>query len=133
MKGVDQGDTGAEGKYERQDINLRVVSVFLGGVVLTIVAVFLVASWMFDDFAAGLSRQDTALSPLAEQQVPPGPLLKVTPRADLRAFRRREDTILQSYGWIDRKAGIVRIPIDQAMKLLAERGLPVPARKANTS
>jgi hypothetical protein len=34
---------------------------------------------------------------------------------------------LSSYGWVDREAGIVRIPIDRAMDLLAERGLPARA------
>lgn len=54
----------------------------------------------------------------------PAPPLAVTPRDDLRAFRREEDTALNSYGWVDRGAGIVRIPIDRAMDLVVRRGLP---------
>jgi hypothetical protein len=42
----------------------------------------------------------------------------------MQEMRRSENTRLQSYGWIDQAAGIARIPIDQAMELLATRGLP---------
>ena len=39
-------------------------------------------------------------------------------------IRAAEDQILNSYGWVDRSKGIVRIPIDRAIDLLAKRGLP---------
>jgi hypothetical protein len=37
--------------------------------------------------------------------------------------------MLSSYGWLDRNAGVVRIPIDRAMKMTVERGLPVRQEK----
>lgn len=47
--------------------------------------------------------------------------------ADLHA---REDILLDHYTWIDQSKGTVRIPIDRAMELIAQRGLPVaPASK----
>jgi hypothetical protein len=54
----------------------------------------------------------------------PEPRLEVTPAADLQKSRGTDETELNSYGWIDRAAGIVRIPIDRAMELIAQRGLP---------
>ena len=42
--------------------------------------------------------------------------------ADLHA---REELLLNNYTWADQKAGKVRIPIERAMELIAERGLPV--------
>jgi hypothetical protein len=54
----------------------------------------------------------------------PEPRLQVSPSLDLETFRAREDQQLQTYGWVDRKAGIVRIPINEAMDLVARRGLP---------
>jgi hypothetical protein len=42
--------------------------------------------------------------------------------ADLHA---REDLLLSNYSWVDQSKGTVRIPIDQAMELIAQRGLPV--------
>jgi hypothetical protein len=59
--------------------------------------------------------------------VPPEPRLQEHPREDLSELRAREDEILSSYGWVDRNAGVVRIPIDAAMKLTLERGLPARA------
>ena len=42
--------------------------------------------------------------------------------ADLHA---REDLLLENYTWVDESKGTVRIPIERAMELLAQRGLPV--------
>jgi hypothetical protein len=42
--------------------------------------------------------------------------------ADLHA---REDLLLDNYSWVDRSKGTVRIPIERAMELIAQRGLPV--------
>ena len=55
----------------------------------------------------------------------PLPHEQVSPRMDLQAFRAQEEAELNSYGWIDRKAGIVRIPIDQAIALISRQGLAV--------
>ena len=56
--------------------------------------------------------------------MPPEPRLQIHPREDLQDLRASEDAILNSYGWVDKNAGIVRIPIDEAMKLILQRGLP---------
>jgi hypothetical protein len=53
---------------------------------------------------------------------PPGPILEIDSERDLAAFRQREDAQLHSYGWIDRSAGTVHIPIERAMDLMAEDG-----------
>jgi hypothetical protein len=42
--------------------------------------------------------------------------------ADLHA---REDMLLEDYSWVDPSQGKVRIPIERAMELVAQRGLPV--------
>ena len=61
---------------------------------------------------------------------PAAPLLQIAPRDDLAAFREREDQILNNYGWIDRTAGVVHIPVSRAMELLLQRGLPTNANNA---
>ena len=58
---------------------------------------------------------------VAEQ--PPAPRLQIDPHADLAALRAPKHARLSSYGWIDRPSGIVRLPIERAMQLTAERGL----------
>ncbi|MBV9673624.1 MAG: hypothetical protein JO076_12480, partial [Verrucomicrobia bacterium] len=55
----------------------------------------------------------------------PSPRLQVNPRDDLVNYQNRENRTLNSGGWIDRSKGIVRIPIEQAMALIVQRGLPV--------
>jgi hypothetical protein len=54
------------------------------------------------------------------------------PANEIFEFRQRENRELTSYGWIDRSAGTVRIPIADAMRLTVERGLPTRAATAPT-
>jgi hypothetical protein len=56
--------------------------------------------------------------------LPPGPQLQVSPPEDLQAFRSREEAELNTYGWINRTSGIVRIPIERAIDLVLQEGLP---------
>jgi hypothetical protein len=55
------------------------------------------------------------------------PHLQLSPIEDLQKFRQREEAELNTYGWIDRTAGVVRVPIESAMDLVLQRGLPVRA------
>jgi len=64
---------------------------------------------------------------------PSFPQLQVSPRLDLSAFRAREDEELTNYGWIDRTSGVVRIPIDRAMELVLQKGLPVRTNSQDVS
>lgn len=57
---------------------------------------------------------------------PPAPRLQVDPALDIYDHRKAEQAVLTSYGWVDRNAGVVRIPIERAMALLVERGEPTP-------
>lgn len=119
--------------YERRDLNPRVVGFFLLGLTAGIGIVLLLTAWLFGVFDARAARRDVPPSPLAVgRPIPPEPRLLVTPGKELKAVWGAEDAVLNSYGWVDQKAGIVRIPIDRAMDLLAERGLPVRKRAAET-
>jgi len=44
---------------------------------------------------------------------------------DVTDLHAREDLLLENYSWADQAKGKVRIPIERAMELLAQRGLPV--------
>ncbi len=69
-------------------------------------------------------------NPLAgtgQQQIPPLPQLEVHPAIELQELRAQEDRVLTSYGWTDKQAGIVHIPIDRAIDLQLQKGFP--ARK----
>ncbi len=58
------------------------------------------------------------------QKLPPEPRLQAEPKIELKDLRADEDAILNSYGWVDPNKGIVRIPIDQAIDIVAQKGLP---------
>jgi len=60
-------------------------------------------------------------------RLPPVPRLQQHPPDELRTFRTDEANRLDSYGWENKAAGTVRIPIAEAMRLTVERGLPVQA------
>jgi hypothetical protein len=76
-------------------------------------------------------RNPPVVSPLAQTlpEQPPEPRLQNIPAADLQKLQMTEQEILSNYAWIDEKGGIVRIPIERAMDLLAERGLPVRSKE----
>jgi len=61
----------------------------------------------------------------ADAQQPPAPRLQLREPLDLARFRAEESEILSTYGVVDRDNGIYRIPIEEAMRLTIERGLPV--------
>jgi hypothetical protein len=66
-----------------------------------------------------------AIHPLAaERELPPEPRLQETPALDLARFRAREEERLSTYGWVDRPSGVVHIPIERAMDIVAREGLP---------
>ncbi len=63
----------------------------------------------------------------------PLPREQVAPREDLKALAARETSELNSYGWVDRAAGVVRVPIARAMQLLLEQGLPTRTNQAESA
>jgi len=52
------------------------------------------------------------------------PVLQIDPVADLNAYKAEQEKLLSSYGWVDKGAGVARIPIDRAIELTAQQGLP---------
>ena len=107
--------------HETRDV--RVGPVVLAGLGLLALLVVLgpLEALLLRHYTRREARIDAATSPLAAREVPPAPRLQVDPRADLRALRAEEDALLGTYGWLDRQAGSVRLPIERAMALLVER------------
>ena len=93
---------------------LRRPSVIVVGVIVALLVVIVVAAAVI----TGVVQGPTA---------PPTPTSSYT----AAALRPGEDAILNSYGWVDQKNGIARIPIDRAIDILAARGLP--ARPTSTA
>ena len=79
--------------------------------------------WLFERQEAEAGRAAQTF-PLAAGQVrePQGPRLQNQPFKDMYMLRESEREKLTTYGWVDRGAGVVRIPIDDALRLMSERG-----------
>jgi hypothetical protein len=116
------------GGYERTDAKagatFRAGLYILGTMFLT--ALLLVPMYRM------LARTETAAQPPAAEVVESAvsepfasfpKLVSSEPRV-LAEFRAQEDALLTSYGWVEKDKGIARIPIDEAIRVVAERGLP---------
>jgi hypothetical protein len=125
--------------FEHQDISAAGIVYFL----LTVVVVTVLCMFGLKGLYAFLDHRErasqSAVNPLVTnvpedtRHVPPGypqtafpsPRLEVDERGQLNGIRLEQDDALYTYGWVDEKAGTVHIPIERAMDLLAQRGLPV--------
>ncbi len=124
------GDQNPEVRFERTDVDAASLLKFGFWLVMATTAVVLVLWQLYFVFVAQeAARQPPPpiMKPDAAVLAPPPPLLQTTPAQELAQFRAQEDLLLGSYGWVDKERGVVRIPIEQAMRILAERGLAAPA------
>ena len=113
--------------HEESDVSIGGVFGFAAGLTVAVAFIAFAVWLLFQFYASRAARRTTPEYPLAVQQenrLPPEPRLQTNPRQDLSDLRSEEDRLLDSYGWVDRNGGVVRIPIDRAMKLAVERGLP---------
>jgi hypothetical protein len=121
--------------HETTDVTNPTLWIFATGIILLSAVAFIVVSWIWRELAAKERRQ-VAPTPMARLRTPPPPpRLQVNPPADLAHIRGDEEKLLEGFAWIDKQNGIVRIPIERAMDILAERGLPLtkpqpPPRRA---
>jgi hypothetical protein len=118
---------GEEIHHEVSDINVGGVLLFGGGLFVVTGIVCLLVWVLFGYFNNRETIRGAREYPLAvvqENRLPPEPRLQTNPREDLRELRAREDEVLTTYGWVDKNAGVVRIPIEEAMKIVVQRGLP---------
>jgi len=129
---IPQEDPLVEMGYEPTDVGMKGIGragiFFFGFTVFSFAVVFL--GFKFFGLDAGAAAADKARStaiPFDGQKLPPNtPVLQgnVTAKTDIHDMRQAERDGLEHYKWIDRDKGIVQIPVDRAIALIAERGLP---------
>ncbi len=120
-------------RFESGDLNAKAVFLtgvgVLLGVWVVVVLVYPYFTYLAHEGAGGES------APVARQSnpAPPEPRIQANPTSDLNQFRAWEKSQLNSYHWVDRANNVVSIPIDQAIKIVAQRGIPPqPAPDAKT-
>jgi hypothetical protein len=123
-----------EVSYDRTDMSAKAIVGFF--IFLAIAGIFMhLILWGLYKRFAGAYKADTQLAnPIysSTRQLPgdpvrsfPAPRLQPDDVADMNKFRADEEIILNTYDWVDQQQGTVRVPIEQAIKALAQQGLPV--------
>lgn len=111
-------------RYERRDFNTRII----GYAALGLVIVCIATSVVIFLFEKGLDRfygyRGKATWTSSPEMDVPAPRLQANPARELEEMRAQEDALLHSYGWVDREHGVIRVPIEKAMQMTLERGLP---------
>jgi hypothetical protein len=124
-------NTTAGSGHEHTDANVWMIVQFAIWLLGSAVVVHLLMWLMFVMFVRAREPVTPPEFPLAagqEQRLPAGPRLQRFPANEMLEFRQRENSELNGYGWVDRNAGTVHIPIAEAMRLTVERGLPSRAQ-----
>jgi hypothetical protein len=122
--------------YEHTDADVGPMIKFAMWLLISAVIVHVGLAGMYSLLVRESSeRVDTHRYPLAVNgRLPAEPRLQQFPRNELYDFRMKEEQQLHSYGWVDKNAGTVHIPIEDAMRLMLERGAltsrPADASKA---
>ncbi len=112
------------------EIDIRAIFTFGLGLLVSAILIQGMIWLLFRSFSGREALRGAPSYPLAAGQdarLPPEPRLQTDPRGDLRDLREREDKVLATYGWVDKAGGVVRIPIEDAIRITAQRGLPARA------
>ncbi len=120
-------ETGPHGAHEIRDVNVSAVAKFVAAVVAMTLATMLMFYLTFDQVAgliAPKSGQRPAMADADPLKQPPEPRLQANEPPDLARFHKGEEAILDHYGWVDPDKGVVRIPVERALELVAKEGLP---------
>ena len=123
--------------YEHTDANVWQIAKFGLWLLLTAIVVHVGMGFTYQmliERSKVTGEQPYPLASTSEPRLPPEPRLQQFPRNELYEFRMKEEQQLHSYGWVDKNAGTVHIPIEDAMRLMLERGAltsrPADASKA---
>lgn len=120
-----------QGGYEKTDASPRGLLYFALIMAAILAATSLSLIWLFKYFQKAESPASYIAAPFAgAQPLPPPPRIQADPGAEMQSYWQSQQNLLNTYGWIDRQNGIVRMPIDRAMALLLERGLPTRSASA---
>jgi len=122
--------------YEARDVQVRSIYWYLIALTISVAASFFICIYVLRYTERFVSRDDTPMMPARAAMgrdyrvLPPEPRLQgvpghdVDPQQDHRDKVRADNEANEKYGWIDQNAGIAQIPVKEAMKIIAQKGLP---------
>jgi|SRR5713101_1964180 len=129
----------ADVSFESKDVKTSTILVYLFYLALAVVASFILCVYILRFTTNLAARSETPLPPShqgVEPTMPPEPRLQgvpgheTDPQLDLRNKRDADEEANRKLAWIDQQAGIAQIPVADAMKIIAAKGLPVPSGPA---
>jgi hypothetical protein len=111
--------------HETTDAEVKPILFFLIGLALLLVLALVAMTGLYQFLSSGKTTEVRIDSGLVDSaQIPPAPKLQANPRDDLLSLGDYEKRRLNSYEWVDKNTGMFRIPIDRAMDIVGENGLP---------
>jgi hypothetical protein len=113
-------------RFEHMDVNFTAVLLTGLGLLLAVWAITVLIYPYFSYLEHARAKTSPPPLPAARQgnPMPPEPRIQEDPKRDMRYMRAYEDGLLKQYRWVDRGRGIAAIPIDQAIRILAQKGIP---------
>ena len=146
---LNHGHSHPETSFEREDLSTRGVFVFMIGLAIVGVVIYFIIVGMYSFLDKYERSQMTTASPLVTSTGPAArvvtkdymekfkengaPMLENDERGQFKGFLLKQEDQLNSYGWVDEQGGVAHIPIERAMDLIVERGLPVRPSGAEAS
>jgi hypothetical protein len=133
---LEYGPTPDDSEYEHTDIEPAIASrfaIWLAVAMVLSVGIVYGTFWLFEGRAETANREVQQF-PLAVGQIkePPTPRLQTQPFKDVYQLKTAQLDKLHTYGWVDQGTGVVHIPIDEAMRIVSERGgVPASAQTPN--
>jgi hypothetical protein len=131
--------------FETRDVKARTIYIYLAVLAAAVVLSYLVCVFVLRITTNMAAESDTAPPPVRQKlgadylTMPPEPRLQgvpghgTDPQSDLRQKLREDMEANETAGWVDQNSGVAQIPVEDAMKIIAEKGLPAspapPAEK----
>ena len=113
--------------HEESDVNVGAILGFGGALLVIAIIIHVFLWWLQGVYTRQTEQPQAVVYPLAagqQEQRPAEPRLQENPQEDMRRLRARQQAALEQRGWVKQEAGIARIPIEEAMRIVVERGLP---------
>jgi len=126
----------ADVAYEKVDVSPNAIYIYLIGLAVAVLLSYAVCVFVLRGTTKVAESSDTPLPPIRQEMgseyraMPPEPRLQGVPghssdpQVDLREKMKQDTDANERYDWVDQNAGIAQIPVKDAMKIIAEKGLP---------
>jgi hypothetical protein len=126
----------ADVAYEKVDVSPNAIYIYLIGLAVAVLLSYAVCVFVLRGTTKVAESSDIPLPPIRQEMgseyraMPPEPRLQGVPghnndpQVDLREKMKQDTDANERYDWVDQNAGIAQIPVKDAMKIIAEKGLP---------